>query len=197
MRKTVLIEAVGQDYVGYFGTDGRQIGPGYPVEECPAPPVGSVCEREYVLLKDVTTEDGESIERLDGFPLKVGLKTFLRGRVVTDQKEATALLMPPFLREFIIQLGRLVDVEAMLMGGTTPKVVAITAADGTEVGIPMGDKDTAPPVGASPYPVGESPEEIAEADAKADAEWVDDFDDEDEEVPYAELVEEESGSQNS
>lgn len=179
MSKQVLLKATGNEYVGYFGVDNRQIDRGYPVEERSAtPPVGTIYEQEYTLLSGVTTEDGELIEKLDGFPLKVGRRTFLRGRVVTDPKEATALLTPPFLRELVRQLGELVEVEATVIGGATLKVVAIATADGTEVGILLGDKDTAPPDGASPYPVGESREEVAEAEAKADAEWGEDFGDE-------------------
>lgn len=179
MSRQVLLEAMENDYVAYCGTDGRQIG-GFPVGERPAtPPVGTIYECEYTLLSEVTTEDGELIEKLDGFPLKVGPRKFVRGRVVTNQKEAEALLMPPLLWEFVSQLKELVRrVETMMIDGTHPKVVAITTADGTEVGILLGDKDTTPPEGASPYPVGESPEELAEADAKADPEWDEDFDDE-------------------
>lgn len=149
-------------------------------EEPMAPPSGTVYTQEATILEDVTTVDGKKIPGLRGLlvVVEIGPKTFLRGRVVTDQKEAEALLMPPFLREFIGQLKKLVQVETVVEGKVTT-VVAVMRADGTEVGIPLVDKDTAPPEGASPYPVGESPEEQAEADAKADAEWEEDFDEED------------------
>lgn len=163
MGKKVLIEAAVHNYVGYFGFEG-QIDRGYPLEERPEePPTGSVYEREYVLLKDAVDEEGKTIERLNGFPLKAGPRRFLRGRVVTDQEEATALLMPPFLRELVRQLGELVEVE-VAQGAVLPTVVAVRQVDGTEVGILLRDKDTAPLEGVSPYPIGESPEEIEAAE---------------------------------
>lgn len=191
MTKQVLIEAVGVDCVGYFNVTGRQIGRGYPVEERPANlPTGTVYEQEYTLLRDVSTDDGELIDKLDGFPLKVGPRTFLRGRVVTDPKEAGALLMPSSLRRLVDLCGAdWAKGEVEFLGGATiPTVVAVKTADGTEVGVVLQDNDVRPPAGASPYPVGESPEELAEADAKADPEW-EDFDDEEETDEVAQIRE--------
>ncbi|MBI2523777.1 hypothetical protein HYW11_00975 [Candidatus Peregrinibacteria bacterium] len=169
MAKRMLIEATGQEFVGYFGPNGRQMDRGYLIEKRPAaPPAGTVYELEYTLLRDAVTEDGEPIEKLDGFPLKVGPKKFLRGRLVKDPKEAEALIRPPLVRKIVSQLRKQgVDVSVMFSHSETPSVVAIIMADGAEVGIPMGDKDTAPPEGASPYPVGESPEEVSEAEIAA------------------------------
>lgn len=148
--RKVLIEASAHSYVGYFRLDGQQIDRGYPLEERPEePPTGSVYEREYVLLKDAVDEEGKLIERLNGFPLRAGPRKFLRGRVVTDQKEAMVLLLPSFLRE-------MVEVFDIVVG--MPMVVAVKHDD-AEVGIQLQDGDIPPPEGASHYPVGESPEE--------------------------------------
>ncbi len=184
MAKKVLIEAATHEFVGYFDFAGRQIDRGYPLEERPdEPPVGTIYEREYTLLKDVVTEDGEPIERLDGFPLKVGPRKFLRGRLVTDKKEAAKLLMPPLLRELVAQLRASgADVDVDCLNEVIPSAVAITMADGTEVGIALKDGDIPPPKGASTYPVGESPEERRMAEMVATATVVDGELDEVEEI---------------
>lgn len=137
-------------------------------QEPTSPPVGTVYVQEAAILEGVTLSDGKQVPGLRDMVVEIGPKTFLRGRVVTDQKEATELLMPPFVRQLADLLGA--SVEAESLSGVLPTVVAITTADGTEVGIPLGDKDTAPPEGAPSYPVGESPEEVAEVEAKAKAE---------------------------
>lgn len=178
------LEIVGSEVtkIAYGAANGRQIAVHDKGEEPATAPSGTVYTQEATILQDVTTVDGKTIPGLPDLLVEIGPKTFLRGRLVTNQKEAQALLMPPFLRELVDQLGELAEVK--VIGGGVLKVVAVTQTDGTEVAIPLGDKDTAPPEGANQYPVGESPIEIAEADAKADAEadaeWEEvDFDEDD------------------
>lgn len=176
-NRNVLIEAGAHEYVGYFGLHG-QIDRGYPLEERPEEPLtGAIYEQEYTLLKDAVTEDGEPLERLNGFPLKVGLRKFLRGRVVTDKKEVMILLMPPVLRELISVPGWQLGVEC-----SAHAAVAVKQDDGTEVGIPLNPDDVLPPKGASHYPVGESPEEQRMAEMVMEATLVDDEADELEEI---------------
>lgn len=176
-EQDVLLSAVERTFVGYFGANG-QIGTGIPAHERPAePPIGAVYEQEYVLYQDIELEDGSILKLQQLQPEKIALKKFLRGRVVTDRKEVMTLLMPIVLQELVIALGALVRVE-----GGVPAAVAVKQTDGTEIGIPLQDGDIPPPEGASPYAVGESPEELMVAEAQAYAERCQDYLDSEDEV---------------
>ena len=88
--------------------------------------------------------------------------------------------MPSFVRELVGQLRASgADVDVDCLNEVIPSAVAIMMANGTEVGIALQDGDVLPQESASPYPVGESPEEIAEAELAAIREDVKDgvFDD--------------------
>lgn len=173
MNQQRMIELVGTEVtkVAYGSASGRKIAVCNKGEEPATLPKGTVGTQEATILEGITLSDGTQIPGLQSMVIAIGPRTFLRGRLVTDQKEAIALLTSPFLQEIVSQLGELVDVAAL---GAVPTVVAVIQGDGTEVGIPLEDGDVLPPEGASPYAVGESPLEIAAAvetdAAKRDAE---------------------------
>ena len=181
------IDLVGNEVVrvAYGAFNGQRIAVHDKGAEPATPPGGTVYVQEATLLEGVTTGNDKQIPGLTDLVLEIGSKQFLRGRLVADKKEAEQLLIPPFVRSLVGGLKEVMGVEVeTMLEGAPPLVVAITMADGTEVGIPLSDGDIAPPDGASLYPVGASPEEAAEAEARAMAE-----EDLDDEVP--ELTDEE------
>lgn len=165
-RTQVTLAGVEKRYITYQGVDPgsgcAKFEEGTPHEV----PVGAIVQQTARVLMDVLTSDGEKFPGIEGFPLEVGPRIFLRGRVV-EGEEAQKLLVPPELRELQAMLGGMLEVEVMTIGseGENLRVVAITQSDGTEVALPLRDDDVPPPKDASPYAVGESPEEVAAAKA--------------------------------
>lgn len=168
------IDVVGYEVilVAYCRADGEFIDVYRKGQEPPLPPPGTVYVQETMFVTDVVLNGKEAYTALaiEG-PMK-----FLRGRVVTDPKEATILQIPPETWAVFKSLG-----ASVIPSGETPTVIAVRRIDGVEIGIPLQDGDIPPPADAPEYAVGESPEEMAVADAKAYAEGVqDDLEDDDE-----------------
>lgn len=183
-EQDVLLQATRRQFIGYFGTGG-QIGDHIPIHERPAqPPKGTVYEREYTLYQDILEEDGTPIEDQQ-LQSQRGSAKFLRGRVVTG-REALGYA-PSVIQSIWGLLDKIFTQENIKEALTTLRVVVARDANDIEIVMLLEDDEVPPPAGAPEYAVGESPEEMAVADAKAYAEGAQD-DLEDDEDPDDEIA---------
>ncbi|OGJ57029.1 hypothetical protein A3H22_01625 [Candidatus Peribacteria bacterium RIFCSPLOWO2_12_FULL_55_15] len=149
-ERDVELTAVERRFVGYFDVRNQQIGT-VPAHERQAQlPIGTVYEQEYILYQDICLDDGfpfSSEQCLIDENWKP--KTFLCGRVATDQ-DVVMLFPMLFIEKPRWRHSSLV---------VAMSIVVVKQTNGANVGIPLMANDIAPPEGASPYAVGESPEE--------------------------------------
>lgn len=165
--------------VAYCGADGQKLAVYDKGQEPVVPPPGTVYVQEVTLVMNALV-DGKPAK---GFLGVEGPKTFLRGRVVTGYEAwgyapITIMVVGEFLKEIDPMAFRREVIDTL-------RCVVTRDRSGSEEATLVNEGDILPPAGASEYAVGESPEELAEADAEGD---FDDFDEE-EETP-AELARE-------
>lgn len=121
-------------------------------------PIGTVVRQRVTLLTEVTTSDGKKLPGLNGFLLESGPQEFLRGRLVTPPHGAVE--EGPLIAE--MEELRVMGVEVLVIGGRRKKpIVEVLRADGSRAEFRFVEGSIPPPKDASPYAVGESPEELA------------------------------------
>ncbi|MBI3336651.1 hypothetical protein HYZ98_03755 [Candidatus Peregrinibacteria bacterium] len=155
-RTQVTLEGEKKRYVVYGGCGEiiDRVEEGTPHEI----PQGTILCQTVTVLEKVTTVDGKKIPAIKGLVLEAGPRTFLRGMVV-EGEEAQKWLLPSGLRGLA---ERLPELRVQVEGEEGVRLLVILAVDGQDPWYArLQDDDVLPPPNASPYAVGESPEEIA------------------------------------
>lgn len=155
-ERDVLLMAIERTFVGYFGTGG-QIGTGIPVHERPAePPVGTVYEQKYILYQDIELEDGTVLQLQCLSSEKTAPREFLRGKhapageFYQQLPEVAQMILDDMVIQGALSGTQVEELVGILVKGTSGDYVAAFS---------LMPGDVPPPVGASEYAVGESPEE--------------------------------------